>query len=202
MADSVGEAEEGGKGAWPSGPTRSKPKGKGGKGKSPNSPSVPWPGHWAFKNPKGVAYCRDHHLHNKCWPFPQLPGQEGCDAPPSPQACPHLPKGAIGPVASRSQLGSQAPHGRQSGGQDSLRWGGPSPGCHRPWKPLQRRRGAVPARALQKGGSIPFPRTHQGSGKTLQREGRSKGGKNRQTWSLGLVRTRTMTACSCSVRCT
>ena len=39
-----------GKGAWPSGPTRSKPKGKGGKGKSPNSPSVPWPDHWAFKN--------------------------------------------------------------------------------------------------------------------------------------------------------
>ena len=32
----------------------------------PNSPSVPWPDHWAFKNPKGVAYCRDHHLHNKC----------------------------------------------------------------------------------------------------------------------------------------
>ena len=29
-----------------------KPKGKGGKGKSPNSPSVPWPDHWAFKNPK------------------------------------------------------------------------------------------------------------------------------------------------------
>ena len=51
--------KKGGKGAWPSGPTRSKPKGKGGKGKSPNSPSVPWPDHWAFKNPKGVAYCRD-----------------------------------------------------------------------------------------------------------------------------------------------
>ena len=54
--------KKGGKGAWPSGPTRSKPKGKGGKGKSPNSPSVPWPDHWAFNNPKGVAYCRDHHF--------------------------------------------------------------------------------------------------------------------------------------------
>ena len=74
--------------------------------------------------------------------------------------------------------------GRQSGGgQDGLRWGGTSPGCHRPRKPLHRRRGAVPAR----GGSIPFPRTHRGSGKTPQRDpevrirpGRSKGGKNRQ----------------------
>ena len=113
---------------------------KGGKGKSPNSPSVPWPDHWAFKNPKGVAYCRDHHLHNKC-------------------------SGSCG----RSHTRATA-EGRQSGGgQDGLRWGGTSPGCHRPRKPLHRGRGAVPARALQKGGSIPFPRTHQGSGKTPQR---------------------------------
>ena len=63
--------KKGGKGAWPSGPTRSKPKGKGGKGKSPNSPSVPWPDHWAFKNPKGG-------VHNKCSGScgRQLPGQE------------------------------------------------------------------------------------------------------------------------------
>ena len=40
--------------------------GQGRQGEVPNSPSVPWPDHWAFKNPKGVAYCRDHHLHNKC----------------------------------------------------------------------------------------------------------------------------------------
>ena len=88
--------KKGGKGAWPSGPTRSKPKGKGGKGKSPNSPSVPWPDHWAFKNPKGVAYCRDHHLHNKCsGNCPVRKDGWVCDAPPSkhaPQACPHLPK--------------------------------------------------------------------------------------------------------------
>ena len=55
MADSVEKPKRGGKGSWPSGPTRSKPKGKGGKGKSPN-----------FRHPKGVAYCTDHHLHNKC----------------------------------------------------------------------------------------------------------------------------------------
>ena len=120
------------------GPTRSKPKGKGGKGKSPNTPSVPWPDHWAFKNPKGVAYCRDHHLHNKCsgscgrsHNCPVRKDGWVCDAPP--QACPHLPTTA---------------EGRQSGGgQDGLRWEGTSPE-------------AVPARALEKGGSIPFPRTH------------------------------------------
>ena len=56
--------KKGGKGSWSS--AHSKPKGKGGKGKSPNTSSTPWPDHWAFKNPKGVAYCRDHHLHNKC----------------------------------------------------------------------------------------------------------------------------------------
>ena len=50
VADSVGEAEEGGKRRLPSGPARSKPKGKGGKGKSPNSPSVPWRDH---RIPKG-----------------------------------------------------------------------------------------------------------------------------------------------------
>ena len=70
--------KKGGKGAWPSGPTRSKPKGKGGKGKSPNSPSVPW------RRTTGRS------SHN-C-----LVRKDGwvCDAPPSkhaPQACPHLP---------------------------------------------------------------------------------------------------------------
>ena len=57
---------------------------------------------WAFKNPKGVAYCRDHHLHNKCsgscgrsHNCPVRKDGWVCDAPPSkhaPQACPHLPK--------------------------------------------------------------------------------------------------------------
>ena len=28
---------------------------RAGKGKSPNTSSTPWPDHWAFKNPKGVA---------------------------------------------------------------------------------------------------------------------------------------------------
>ena len=45
---------------WPSGPTRSKPKGKGGKGKSHGRTTG------LSRIPKGVAYCRDHHLHNKC----------------------------------------------------------------------------------------------------------------------------------------
>ena len=39
----------GGKGSWPSGPTHSKPKGKGGKGKSPNTSSTPWPDHWVTR---------------------------------------------------------------------------------------------------------------------------------------------------------
>ena len=55
--------KKGGKGAWPSGP-----KGKGGKGKSPN---------WAFKNPKGVAYSPPQQVLGIVRPCPQLPGQEG-----------------------------------------------------------------------------------------------------------------------------
>ena len=100
---------------------------------------------------------------------------------------------AIGPVASQSQLitghqcesahrgGEPSPpqplEGSQSGkGQDGLRWGRTSPGYRRPRK--HRRRGAVPARALQKGGSIPFPRTHRGSGKTPRET--QKGGAAQQ----------------------
>ena len=67
-------------------------------------------------------------------------------------------------MASQSQLGSQAtsarvhtegespPHQSHSGrqterGQDGLRWGGTSPGCHRPRKPLKKRSGPSPRRA-------------------------------------------------------
>ena len=71
--------------------------------------------------------------------------------------------------------------GRQSGDTDGGDFSRVPPAP----KALHRRRGAVPARALQKGGSIPFPRTHQGSPERLRGEdppskGRSKGGKNRQ----------------------
>ena len=148
--------KKGGKGAWPSGPTRSKPKGKGGKGKSPNSPSVPWPDHWAFKNPKGVAYCRDHHLHNKCsgscgrsHNCPVRKDGWVCDAPPSKHApgmpspsqvtgghsgC-HRPRGfpvSVGITGHQCESAHRGgepspPEGRQSGGgQDGLRWGGTS----------------------------------------------------------------------------
>ena len=67
--------------------------------------------------------------------------------------------------------------------------GGTSPGCHRPRKPLHRRRGAVPARALQKGRKHPFPPhpprqwedpPERPRGEDPPSKGRSKGGKNRQ----------------------
>ena len=87
--------KKGGKGAWPSGPTRSKPKGKGGKGKSPNSPSVPWPDHWAFKNPKGVLQRSSppQQVLGIVRPFTTARSGRmgGCVMPPH-QACPHLPK--------------------------------------------------------------------------------------------------------------
>ena len=47
----------------PSGEGKSKDKGKG---KGAKSKSSDWPSHWAFKNPKGVPFCRDYHLKNQC----------------------------------------------------------------------------------------------------------------------------------------
>ena len=52
-------------------PQWEKPSGKGkskdkGKGKGAKSKSSDWPSHWAFKNPKGVPFCRDFHLKNQC----------------------------------------------------------------------------------------------------------------------------------------
>ena len=143
-----------------------KPK-KGGpsKGKSPNSPSVPWPDHWAFKNPKGVAYCRDHQLHNKC------SGSRGrshncpvrkdgwvCDAPPLKHApgmpspsqvtgghsgC-HRPRGFPVSVGTTGHQCESAHSGRQT---ERVRWEGTSPGCHRPEAPPPRKRSGP--RALQ-----------------------------------------------------
>ena len=76
--------KKGGKGSWPLGPTRSKPKGKGGKGKSPNTSSTPWPDHWAFKNPKGVAYFRDHAADPTT---PRSGRMGGCVMPPHRSMC-------------------------------------------------------------------------------------------------------------------
>ena len=47
----------------PSGKGKSKDKGKG---KGAKSKSSDWPSHWAFKNPKGVPFCRDYHLKSQC----------------------------------------------------------------------------------------------------------------------------------------
>ena len=47
----------------PSGKGKSKDKGKG---KGTKSKSSDWPSHCAFKNPKGVPFCRDYHLKNQC----------------------------------------------------------------------------------------------------------------------------------------
>ena len=35
------------------------------KGKAPNRSLLQWPDHWAWKNLKGLAYCKDHHLHGR-----------------------------------------------------------------------------------------------------------------------------------------
>ena len=166
------------------GPTRSKPKGKGGKGKSPNSPSVPWPDHWAFKNPKGVAYCRDHHLHNKCSgscgrsTTARSGRMGGCVCPPI-EAC------ATG-MPSPSQV---------TGGVSVGIIGHQCESAHRSRKPLHRRRGAVPARALQKGGSILSPapteavgrpevRIRPARGVPRERQGKQGGSDKGHTQSL------------------
>ena len=153
----------------------------------PNSPSVPWPDHWAFKNPKGVAYCRDHHLH-LC---PVRKDGWVCDAPPSKHApqspsqvtgghsgC-HRPRGfPVSVGITGHHRGESHPHQSHSGRQTERGPGRPQMGgdfSRAPGSPSTKEE--VPARALQKGGSIPFPRTHRGSGKTFQC---SNGGKNRQ----------------------
>ena len=46
----------------PSGKGKSKDKGKG---KGAKSKSFDWPSHWAFKNPKGVSFCRNYFLKNQ-----------------------------------------------------------------------------------------------------------------------------------------
>ena len=53
-------------------------KGKTSKGKQKPAGKPDWPSHWAFKNPKNVAYCRDFNsplqdLHRPVWQIPQLP---------------------------------------------------------------------------------------------------------------------------------
>ena len=62
-----------------------KPSGKGktkdkGKGKGTKSKSSDWPSHWAFKNPKGVPFCRDYQsqepMPGPVWPLSQLPSDE------------------------------------------------------------------------------------------------------------------------------
>ena len=107
-----------------------------------------------------------------------------CDAPPAkhvPQACPHLqvtgghsgchrPRGWLvserdrrPPVRERTQQGranpTRATPKRQS-------WRGLLQGATGPGSPSQ----VDPARALQKGGSTLFPRTHRGNGKNPQRD--------------------------------
>ena len=176
--------KKGGKGAWPSGPTRSKPKGQ-----LPLS---------SMAGPLGFQESQRGGVLQKSSPPQQVLGivrparsgrMGGCVMPPHrsmrhrhaltfpsdrrPSGC-HRLRGfpvSVGITghqcerAHRLAIPTRATaEGRQSG--DGLRWGGTSPGCHRPRKPLHQRRGAAPARALQKGGSIPFPRTHRGSGKT------------------------------------
>ena len=175
--------KKGGKCAWPSGPTRSKPKGKGGKGKSPNS-SVPWPDHWASKNPKGVAYCRDHHLHNTT-----AGRMGGCVIPP-PRSMRH--RHALTFPSDRRPLRIHRPRGFPvsvgiTGHQceSAHRGGEPSPPEPQrkadragedfssmppaPEAPPTKKRSG-PSQGTPEGRKHPFPRTHQGSGKTLQRD--------------------------------
>ena len=76
--------------------------GQGRQGEVPQLPLSSMAGPLGFQESKGVAYCRDHHLHNKCsgscgrsHNCPVRKDGWVCDAPPSkhaPQACPHLPK--------------------------------------------------------------------------------------------------------------
>jgi hypothetical protein len=93
-----GKGRKGSKGgkAPRKGERNNKGKGKGDKGKQTS-----WPQNWATTNPKGVAFCRNHHMHGNCGGqcgrshnCPVLK-QDGwiCNAPPeshSPHQCPNL----------------------------------------------------------------------------------------------------------------
>ena len=54
--------KKGGKGSWPSGPTRRARAARGSPPTPPDSMAVPL----GFQESQNRAYCRDHHLHNKC----------------------------------------------------------------------------------------------------------------------------------------
>ena len=49
-------------------------------------PPTPWPDHWAFKNPKGVAYCRDHPSQQMPW-IMRSGRMGGCVMPPQRSMC-------------------------------------------------------------------------------------------------------------------
>ena len=112
--------KKGGKGSW-------SPKGKGGKGKSRNTSSTPWPDHWAFKNPKGVAYCRDHHLHNKysgscgrSHNCPCPPSEACATGMPTPQEATQGPRGSQATSARAHTAGESQSHQSHSGRQTEL----------------------------------------------------------------------------------
>ena len=120
---------------------------------------------WAFKNPKGVAYCRDHHLHNKCSGSPSLSSD-------------HRPSARV------HSEGESHPHQSHSGRQTE--WGRPGrpqmggdfsrvpPALEAP--PPNKKKAVPASQGTPEGRKHPFPRTHRGSGKTPQRdpEGRSR----------------------------
>ena len=147
VADSVGEAQEGGERflALEADLVQAE-----GQGKSPNTPSVPWPDHWAFKNPKGVAYCRDHHLHNK-WDHAadpttarsgrmvvgvRCPPIEACaTGMPSPSQVTGGHSGCHRPRGFLVSVGTTGHQCESAGGQDGLRWERTSPAA--PEGPIQ-----------------------------------------------------------------
>ena len=80
-----------------------RPTPKGGKGKAPKGKGKgQWPDAWAFKDPKGKAFCRDYHLTGtcpgSCGRSHNCPVRQGgwvCNASPdkhTPDECPHAPK--------------------------------------------------------------------------------------------------------------
>ena len=80
-----------------------RPAPKGGKGKTPKGKGKgQWPDAWAFKDPKGKAFCRDYHLTGtcpgSCGRSHNCPVRQGgwvCNASPdkhTPDECPHATK--------------------------------------------------------------------------------------------------------------
>ena len=176
--------EKGGKGTWPSGPTRPR-RARAARGSPPTPPrfhgrttgqTKGWRTAEIITSTTSVrdpaadpTTARSGRMDG----FAMPPHRSMCHrhALTFPSAGCHRPRGfpvSVGTTGHQCKSAHRGgeptpPEGRQSGGgQDGLRWEGTSPGCHRPRKPLHRGRGAVPAR---KGGSIPFPRTHRGSGR-------------------------------------